>query len=144
MKARRLQTQLQFQALRSSPPLARTEHFVLHRLVLPPLAEQVPLLGSALFSTMDPWLGAATPKRWAKRAVTRNLIKRQIYSVGERHLSLPNSRAMGAAYLVRLRAAYAREQFHSAASDALRQAVRTEIEKLFARATDAISTSNQR
>lgn len=93
---------------------------------------------------MGPWLGAATPKRWAKRAVTRNLIKRQIYSVGERHLSSPSSLAVDAAYLVRLRAAYAREQFHSAASTVLRQAVRAEIEKLFARAAGTISTSGQK
>ena len=34
-----------------------------------------------LFSIEDVWMGALVPKRWARRAVTRNAIKRQIYSV---------------------------------------------------------------
>lgn len=75
------------------------------------------------------WLGAMVPKRWARRAVTRNLIKRQIYSIGEQRLSLPAD----AAYLVRLRAGYDRQRFHSAASDLLRVVVRSEIEQLFDR-----------
>lgn len=75
------------------------------------------------------WLGAMVPKRWARRAVTRNLIKRQIYSIGERHLAAPANTA----YLVRLRATYDRQQFRSAASDLLRTAVRSEIERLFER-----------
>jgi RNase P protein component len=31
----------------------------------------------------EPWIGALIPKRWAKRAVTRNAIKRQIYTVSQ-------------------------------------------------------------
>ncbi len=75
------------------------------------------------------WLGAMVPKRWARRAVTRNLIKRQIYSIGEQRLASPAD----AAYLVRLRSAYDRQRFCSAASDLLRAAVRSEIEQLFER-----------
>jgi ribonuclease P protein component len=89
-----------------------------------------------LFPGEGPWLGAVTPKRWAKRAVTRNLIRRQIFGVGEEQvpalrMSMPHS-----VFLVRLKSAYAAEQFRSAASLALRQVVRAELERLFVRAMD--------
>lgn len=70
------------------------------------------------------------PKRWARRAVTRNAIKRQIYNVSqhfESHMSL-------AAHVVRLRAAFDRKQYTSATSEPLKLAVRQELEQLFARA----------
>lgn len=71
------------------------------------------------------------PKRWARRAVTRNLIKRQIYSIADHfESSLPHG-----AHVVRLRSAFDRAHFKSASSDELKKAVRTEIEQLFARAT---------
>lgn len=71
-----------------------------------------------------------TPKRWARRAVTRNAIRRQIYALGgELALALPP-----AAHVVRLRAAFDRSQFPSASSLALKQAVRAELQQLFARA----------
>ena len=63
------------------------------------------------------------PKRWAKRAVTRNTLKRQIYAVGaglEHGLSC-------AAYLIRLRAEFSRQLFPSASSEALKAAVRAEL-----------------
>ena len=47
----------------------------------------------------DVWLGAMVPKRWARRAVTRNAIKRQIYNVSERF----GDRLPVAAHVVRLR-----------------------------------------
>ncbi|MBX9871690.1 MAG: ribonuclease P protein component [Burkholderiaceae bacterium] len=131
MQAQRLKTQSQFQALLASTPLARTEHFVMHRLDLQMGSE--PSVPSAArghpFPAAGLWLGAMVPKRWARRAVTRNLIKRQIYSIGEQRLSLNAD----AAYLVRLRSGYDRQRFRSAASDLLRVAVRTEIEQLFDR-----------
>ena len=66
------------------------------------------------------------PKRWAKRAVTRNAIKRQIYTVSaDFSLLYPQ-----AAFLVRLRSGFARTEFVSAVSDQLRQAVRHEIQTL--------------
>jgi ribonuclease P protein component len=70
------------------------------------------------------------PKRWAKRAVTRNAIKRQIYNISaqfEPHLGL-------AAHVVRLRAGFDRAHFVSASSDALKAAVRAELLNLFERA----------
>ncbi len=66
------------------------------------------------------------PKRWAKRAVTRNAIKRQIYTVS----SDLASQFPQAAFVVRLRRGFSRPEFISASSDQLKQAVRAEIEAL--------------
>lgn len=75
------------------------------------------------------------PKRWAKRAVTRNAIKRQIYTVSaEFESSLTES-----AHVVRLRSGFDRAQFVSATSDALKLAVRTELLGLFGRAQLAVA-----
>jgi ribonuclease P protein component len=83
-----------------------------------------------LFGVLDVWLGAMVPKRWARRAVTRNAIKRQIYNVSAHFAdTLPC-----AAHVVRLRSEFDRKQFISASSDALKAAVRAELEQLFARA----------
>ena len=88
-----------------------------------------------LFSPPDVWLGAMVPKRWAKRAVTRNSIKRQIYNVSSEFESvLPT-----AAHVVRLRSGFDRSKFVSASSDALKVAVRSELVQLFCNATHAIS-----
>ena len=83
----------------------------------------------ALFPKSAVWLGAMVPKRWAKRAVTRNAIKRQIYNVSADFEPLLNERA----HLVRLRAAFDRSQFVSASSDVLKAAVRAELQQLFSR-----------
>lgn len=137
----RLKTRPQFQAAMAGGTVARTAHFALHRLALDagaaaPLALAAPGAGMArvpcLFDPADAaWLGAMVPKRWARRAVTRNAIKRQIYNVaagfepGLQH----------AAHVVRLRTAFDRKQFVSASSDLLKQAVRAELLQLFERAT---------
>ncbi len=84
-----------------------------------------------LFALSDVWLGAMVAKRWAKRAVTRNAIKRQIYCVStDFEAMLP-----AAAHVVRLRAAFDAKQFVSATSETLKRAVREELQQLFARAT---------
>ena len=70
------------------------------------------------------------PKRWAKRAVTRNAIKRQIYNVSADFESDLSERA----HVVRLRAGFDRTHFVSASSDALKAAVRAELQQLFSRA----------
>ena len=111
--------------------VSRTPHFVLHRAPLDATSPAGP--GSdgpqALFAVRgEPWIGAVIPKRWAKRAVTRNGIKRQVYNVSE---SLA-TRLPAAAHVVRLRSDFARAQFPSAWSDALKAAVRTELLQLFA------------
>lgn len=72
-------------------------------------------------------MGAVVPKRWAKRAVTRNGIKRQIYNVSASF----EPRLPAAAHVVRLRMDFARAQFPSAWSDALKASVRGELLQLF-------------
>ena len=83
----------------------------------------------------DAWLGAMVPKRWARRSVTRHTIKRQIYAVGSEHETL----MLQGAHVVRLRSGFDRRQFVSATSDVLRQAVRAELQQLFAYAAKRLS-----
>ena len=115
--------------------ISRTPHFVLHRCSLEaqskPAGPESTVRRQALFVVADePWVGAVIPKRWAKRAVTRNGIRRQIYSVSTAFAaSLPV-----AALVVRLRMDFARKDFPSAWSDALKSAVRSELRQLFERA----------
>lgn len=127
--------------------MARTAHFALHRVALdagaapapgaapgaPSPAGPAPAVrcAPALFPLAQPWLGAMVPKRWARRAVTRNAIKRQIYTVAAA-LEPPLAPF---AHVVRLRATFDRKHFVSASSHALKQAVRAELTQLFARAT---------
>jgi ribonuclease P protein component len=132
----RLKTRAQFQAVLAGTTVSRTAHFALHRTGLdtkpPPPATPGPESEGpkALFAVAQPWVGALIPKRWAKRAVTRNAIKRQIYAVSnDLEPTLPQ-----AAHVVRLRSAFDRAKFPSASSDALKQAVRSELQQLFARA----------
>ena len=73
------------------------------------------------------------PKRWARRAVTRNAIKRQIYTVAADFLD----RLPAAAFVIRLRQDFARSSFASATSDQLKVAVRSELRALFESAVSA-------
>ena len=126
---RRLRTRAQFQALLRTPPVARTEHFALHRICVT-AADEAPNASHGVFLPFGSvWLGAMAPKRSARRAVTRNAIRRQVYAVGEQ-LAPPLE---GLAYLVRLRAPYLADQFPSARSDALCTPVRAELMRLFER-----------
>ncbi len=132
--------------------VSRTAHFALHRLPLDAAEPSptgptsgTPATGGRpavnpkgpqsagpkpLFPIRDAWIGAMVPKRWAKRAVTRNAVKRQIYAVSQSTLPpLPI-----AAHVVRLRSEFDRAQFTSACSQALKRAVRGELQELFARA----------
>jgi ribonuclease P protein component len=134
----RLKTRAQFQAVMAGSTVSRTAHFALHRLGLQadeanstgPRSEGPAALFAAGAASEEPWIGALIPKRWAKRAVTRNAIKRQIYTVSQDF----ETQMPVAAHVVRLRAGFDRAQFASATSDALKRAVRTELHELFARA----------
>lgn len=126
----RLKTRPQFQAVLAGTIVAKTPHFVLHRNVL--AAKAVPnrsgkqVDAPVLFREQDMWIGAMVPKRWAKRAVTRNAIKRQIYTVSAEFSHLYPQ----AAFVVRLRSSFSRTEFVSAVSDLLKQAVRAEVQAL--------------
>jgi len=151
----RLKTRPQFQAAMAGGTVSRTAHFALHRLGLQegggaPAAASAAAAASpptgpgslpttqgpqALFAVVrgerqGPWMGAMVPKRWARRAVTRNAIKRQIHAVAATfEAQLPV-----AAHVVRLRATFDRKHFLSATSDELKRAVRAELLQLFGHA----------
>lgn len=79
------------------------------------------------------WFGLVVPKRHAKRAVTRNQLKRQLRAAMDRHATqLPPG-----LWVVRLRAPFDRAEFLSPASEALRAAAHAEIEQLFHQAAHA-------
>ena len=125
--------------------VSRSAHFVLHRAAAQHLARApwreaaVPEAADAVQGSVAPaapataWIGALLPKRWARRAVTRNALRRQIYSVAAEF----EPRLAPAAHLVRLRAGFDRRLFPSATSEALRHAVRAELQQLFAGATQS-------
>lgn len=102
--------------------VARSEHFFVHRLQITP--EHAALFPAAIAT--EAFVGVMSAKRFAKRAVTRNLIKRQIYAITTEFALTP------AAYAVRLKAPFDKTQFKSASSDALKRVVRAELLTLLA------------
>jgi len=125
----RLTQWAEFQAVMAAGSVARTPHFVLHRWhpsqnnLSGPEFEKT----QALFCHGVLILGALTPKRWAKRAVTRNLIRRQIHSVSQEFAT----KLVPAPYVVRLRTTFDDKKFISASSNVLKMAVREELTQLF-------------
>jgi ribonuclease P protein component len=127
---------------------AATVHFAVHHLAARPIlsgqagaasstgklstisnpAGELPVddLSSGSPSQTKIWVGAVVPKRHARRAVTRSLIKRQIYAAAERH----RDRLGPGLWIVRLRSPFDRTHFVSAASQALRDDARRELESL--------------
>lgn len=80
------------------------------------------------------------PKRHARRAVTRNLLKRQMRAVMQVHgLTLPPG-----LWVLRLKAPFDRQQFRSASSDALRVCARDELTVLLQRAQQGPATPRSR
>jgi ribonuclease P protein component len=121
-----------FQAVMAAEVVSRTPHFVLHRrLASPPQS----MRGTdAMCTPADSpvkasRVGAVLPKRLARRAVTRNALKRQIYNV----MTAFESRLPMGDHVVRLRAPFDRGQFVSATSAQLKQAARLELEQLLSR-----------
>ncbi len=129
-----------FQRLLATPAWSRSTHFAIHHLPVAPSRprQAVPAADGKELSTgglnnlpqaVDDlsgrhWLGAVLPKRLARRSVTRNLLRRQIRAAVQRHAAaLP-----GGLWVVRLRAGFPRQDFPSAASDALRSAARLELD----------------
>ena len=133
---------------------ASSTHFALHHLLglpsLPhkPMGQAEILASSSELSTgnaprmLEPvddlpsgaqrgvWLGTVVPKRHARRAVTRTLLKRQIrLAVSARAGAL-----LGGLWVVRLRAPFDKVMFPSAASVALRTSARRELDLLLSSA----------
>jgi ribonuclease P protein component len=151
----RIQRPVDFERVLARPSRARSAHFALHHLPSNPApsAWAVAKLrtASAELSTGEPqaahsaveqggpgaapdaptgcWLGLVVPKRHARRAVTRTLLKRQIRAAFAAAAGLPPG-----LWVVRLRSPFDRQKFPSAASDALRQAAHGELAQLFERA----------
>ena len=76
------------------------------------------------------WLGAVVPKRHARRAVTRSLLKRQIRAaMAKQRFALP-----AGLWVIRLRAPFDVALFPSAGSTALLDAARDELDRLVASA----------
>lgn len=134
-----------FQRLLATPAWSRSAHFAIHHLPQRPNgpkrvvgeATAQELSTGAVHNPPQPvddlpgqhWLGAVLPKRLARRSVTRNLLRRQIRAALQRHAGgLPTG-----LWVVRLRSAFARTEFVSAASDALRRVARAELDQALQR-----------
>lgn len=136
-----LHTQAVQQAL-AAPARARSPHFVLHCILAPSLVHDLRTDGAPESDrsvdnkspAVSTGVGFVVPKRWARRAVTRNLIRRQMREATRRH---ERRIAVGAAVLLRQRAALDPVQFASAASAAMRDAVRAELDLLFSQLAHA-------
>src|SRR5207248_3338947 len=76
------------------------------------------------------WLGLVVPKRHARRAVTRTLLKRQIRQA----VADCGGRLEPGLWVVRLRLPFDPRQFPSAASEALKRQAREELHTLLDRA----------
>lgn len=131
-----------FERLRATRPWSRSAHFAVHHLGVCPgragrAAGEIPAAELSTSAAGEParpvdesprdhWLGTVLPKRLARRAVTRNLLRRLIRAAMQRHLQdLPPG-----LWVVRLRAPFAREAFLSAGSEALRQCAGAELDRL--------------
>jgi ribonuclease P protein component len=138
----RLQQAADFRRLLDAPVRQRSAHFAVHYLradLESPVGRGGKPAGHKLSTGHEPicseavddmptgrWLGCMVPKRHARRAVTRSLIKRQMRSVvGAHEHELPWGQ-----WLIRLSRPFSPQDFPSAASDALRRAARRELERL--------------
>lgn len=144
--AGRLIHKADFERLMGTPILSRSAHFAVHHLPQAPSRVAEPALTpgsgpeatelSTRWSEHHPpivdnlvasrWLGVVVPKRHARRAVTRSLLKRQIRAAfGRQESALP-----AGLWLVRLRQPFAPPQYISARSPVLVEAVQGELEQL--------------
>lgn len=100
--------------------------------VAPRQGSSVDILSASVTGTRAPalWLGLVVPKRHARRAVTRSLLKRQM----RRQVDQWSPRMPAGQWVVRLRAPFDVRTYPSAASAALQTAARVELDAMFARA----------
>lgn len=146
------ETEARFARVLATPPCAKSLHFMLHHLAPEQLStgqtpgDQLTVDDSAApAATGAPsWLGLVVPKRHAKRAVTRNLVRRlarasfttrvkgDVVTSGS-GASLPAGTLLALPagdWVLRLRKPFDRTQFPSAASTALSAFIRTEFTEL--------------
>ena len=133
-----------FARLLQTSPWSRSAHFAVHHVANGPLAPRWPrqAAGTDNLSTGHDqkvadsvdnlpgahWFGCVVPKRHAKRAVTRSLLKRAMRNVfGDHAERLPRG-----LWLVRLRSGFAAATFTSARSSALAAAASAELAVLLA------------
>ncbi len=100
--------------------------------------DDTPLRASVEVSAPMVWLGMVVPKRHAKRAVTRTLLKRQIKAAMD--LQAP---ALAGLWVVRLRAPFDRTVYASAASKALAAVAREELTRVLQAAAQRFTATDQ-
>lgn len=154
----RLVHKVDFERLLATRPKGRSAHFAVHHLPqVPAVAASRPVDASATKISTDDgqvltrsvdnsdasasgsrvsapslqqhWLGCVVPKRQARRAVTRSLLKRQMRECFRQqapHLA-------SGLWLLRLHAGFDRQQHASAASEALALGARGELQQLLGR-----------
>jgi len=155
----RLQRSADFERVLRTPTRARSTHFAAHHIGdspsrparaskkaaalklstaevssdTPPVDESAGRVPTSPVAAPQPsglWLGAVVPKRHARRSVTRSLLKRQIRAaIAKQGESLPSG-----LWVIRLRAPFDVALFPSAASGALLEAARDELDRLLASA----------
>jgi ribonuclease P protein component len=146
----RFQRPADFESVLAAPAKARSAHFAAHHLPRRPQQPFVRRAGAreAKLSTGGPdlcpqpvddrpeptpatwWFGVVVPKRHARKATTRNLLRRQIRgAIARHHTQLPHGM-----WLVRLRVPFDPRRYKASASAALRSAARAELDGLLTRA----------
>jgi ribonuclease P protein component len=142
----RLLRKCDFERTLAVPPHSRSAHFAVHYVPArpSPTPKSMQKLDRARLCTERPpvctgsvdnhvlgwWLGSVIPKRHARRAVTRNMLRRQVRAAMERH----ESDLRPGLWLVRLRQPFSPQQYRSADSGVLRAAAACELDRLLARA----------
>ena len=138
----RLLRKTDFERVLAVPLCSRSAHFAVHHLKArpsPPLAPAARKLCTGDAPNPDKpvgnlgsghWLGCVIPKRHAARAVTRNMLRRQMRETMQRHAEALSP----GLWVVRLRQPFPKADFPSADSAALRATATTELERLFQRA----------
>lgn len=125
------------------PPCSRSAHFAVHHVAAVPTERSrrapKPELSTGEEQVFEEpvdkvpgqhWVGCVVPKRHARRAVTRSLLKRQMREALGRHAAALKP----GLWLVRLRSPFTKTAYPSAASAALGLAAREELDRLLTRA----------
>lgn len=150
-----------FERVLRCPPRAKTQHFALHHLAEMPSRPAAPKSASSTelstrLATVDSsavdesrapkpavtppqgcWLGLVVPKRHARRAVTRNLLKRGIRAAVSCHAE----QLERGLWVVRLRAPFDKATFPSAASNPLHAAAGLELAQALRQACEPVSAA---